>query len=107
MQVDMHYYGTYALALAAGFPIKDAEIIAYASQYVDDSESVDDIENKDGGLFVTYSTAHHLIKSILSMGESVKHSVMDQRKIWVPNHFIPGGAGGTLEERAICIKDSE
>ncbi len=106
MQVDMHYYGTYALALAAGFPQQDAEIIAYASQYVDDSTSADDVSSDDGGLFVTYSTAHHLIQSIISMGEAVRHSVMDQRKIWVPNHFIPGGVGCTLEERVICIKNS-
>lgn len=106
MQIDMHYYGTYALALAAGFPKKDAETIAYASQYVDDSTAADDIENSDGGLFVTYSTAHHLKQSIITMGEAVRHSVMDQRKIWVPNHFVPGGKGHSLEERAICVKNS-
>ena len=37
MQTDMHYYGTYALARLAGFSVSKAEIIAYSSQYVDDS----------------------------------------------------------------------
>ena len=40
MQYDMHYYGTYAMAAAAGIPKNDAEIIAYAAQYVDDQNQM-------------------------------------------------------------------
>ena len=36
MQYDMHYYGTYAMAAAAGIPKRDAESIATAAQFVDD-----------------------------------------------------------------------
>ena len=32
MQLDMHFYGVYALARAAGIKDKAAETIAYASQ---------------------------------------------------------------------------
>ena len=41
MQQDMHYYGTYAMARAAGLAVKDAKILAYAAQYVDDATSND------------------------------------------------------------------
>ena len=33
----MHYYGTYAIARAAGLRPTDAQIIAYSAQFVDDS----------------------------------------------------------------------
>jgi hypothetical protein len=33
MQEDMHYYGTYAIARAAGIPSGDAQVIAYAAQF--------------------------------------------------------------------------
>jgi len=36
MQEDMHYYGTYAMARAAGLKAAHAKVIAYAAQYVDD-----------------------------------------------------------------------
>ena len=37
MQKDMHYYGTYTLARTAGITPEVAEIIATASQFVDDN----------------------------------------------------------------------
>ena len=37
MQLDMHFYGIYALARAAGIKPDSAYIIAYASQFVDDA----------------------------------------------------------------------
>jgi hypothetical protein len=37
MQIDMHYYGTFAMAYAAGFEVADAHIIATAAQMVDDN----------------------------------------------------------------------
>jgi hypothetical protein len=101
MQVDMHYYGTYAMALAAGIPDDDAKIIAYAAQYVDDATSNDSQLNRnDGGLLVGFTTAHHLGESVLN-----KDAVY-QRKVWVPCHFIPGGNGSDMEEKSLCVKDS-
>jgi len=58
MQEDMHYYGTYAMARAAGLEVKHAKIIAYAAQYVDDSTATDSEVHKDGGMFMTIATAH-------------------------------------------------
>jgi len=37
MQQDMHFYGIYALARAAGIKPDSAYSIAYASQFVDDA----------------------------------------------------------------------
>ena len=100
MQVDMHYYGTYAMALAAGIPDKDAEIIAYAAQYVDDASDSNNENKNDGGLLVGFTTAHHLGRSVL------RKSPVVQRKVWVPCHFIPGGEGKDMEEKSICLPDS-
>ena len=37
MQIDMHFYGIYALARAAGIKPDSAHTIASASQFVDDA----------------------------------------------------------------------
>jgi len=37
MQIDMHYYGVYAIARLAGLRPEAARMIATASQYVDDA----------------------------------------------------------------------
>ena len=58
MQEDMHYYGTYAMARAAGLKVKDAKVVAYAAQYVDDSTANDSEVHKDGGMFETTVSDH-------------------------------------------------
>ncbi len=37
MQIDMHYYGVYTLARAAGVNREAAEVIATVAQFVDDN----------------------------------------------------------------------
>lgn len=37
MDIEFHYYVTYLVYIKAGFNKNEAEIIAYASQYVDDN----------------------------------------------------------------------
>jgi len=103
MQEDMHYYGTYAMARAAGLEVKDAQVIAYAAQYVDDSTANDSEVHKDGGMFQTIATAH-------TNSEAVKNAVADhleQRHVWVPFHFFPGGKGKTLSEKLVCVEDGK
>ena len=102
MQEDMHFWGTYVVTRAAGFPMKDAHTIAYAAQYVDDSNKQDSTQHEDGGLLYGIATAHHPKQSALN-------SVIDreeQRRVWVPFHFIPGGEGKTFQEKLLCVKDS-
>lgn len=102
MQEDMHYYGTYAMARAAGLEVKHAKVIAYAAQYVDDSTANDSEQHEDGGMFETTATAH-------TNTEAIANAVADyaeQRKVWVPFHFFPGGEGTSLSEKLKCVKDS-
>jgi hypothetical protein len=107
MQEDMHYYGTLAMAVAAGIPRRDAEVIAYAAQFVDDSTGEDSSEHKDHGLLYGISTAHHPLQSFLDrVRNELKENTEEQRKIWVPFHFLPGGGGESLSEKLLCIKDS-
>ena len=108
MQMDMHYYGTLAMAIAAGIPKADAETIAYASQFVDDSTGNDSKEHKDHGLLYGISTAHHPIQSFLDRVKAkIKEGTEEQRKIWVPFHFLPGGKGKTFSEKLLCVKNSD
>ncbi len=102
MQEDMHYYGTYAMARAAGLKVKDAKIVAYAAQYVDDSTANESEVHDDGGMFQTTASAH-------TNSEVIKNAAADhieQRHVWVPFHFFPGNAGNTLSEKLACGKDS-
>ena len=103
MQEDMHYYGTYAMARAAGIPTSQAKIIAYAAQYVDDSTSNDSDVHDDGGMFQAIATAH-------TNAEAIGNAIADhteQRMVWVPFHFFPGNEGETLSERLLCVKNSK
>jgi len=102
MQEDMHYYATYAMARAAGLGVKEAKIIAYSAQYVDDSTSNDSEVHEDGGMFQTIATAH-------TNSEAVGNAAIDhteQRNVWVPFHFFPGNIGKTLSEKLTCVKNS-
>ncbi len=103
MQEDMHYYGTYAMARAAGLEVKHAKIVAYAAQYVDDSNANDSEVHEDGGMFQATATAH-------TNSEAVSNAAADhteQRRVWVPFHFFPGNEGKTLSEKLACVKNSE
>ncbi|MBL4774739.1 MAG: hypothetical protein JKY87_01590 [Mariprofundus sp.] len=102
MQEDMHYYGTYAMARAAGLPVKDAQVIAYTAQYVDDSTDNDDAVHDDGGMFQTIATAHTNTEAIANA--LADH--LEQRHVWVPFHFFPGNEGDTLSDKLLCVKDS-
>lgn len=102
MQIDMHYYGTYALARMAGFEVAQARIIAYSAQYVDDSTEQDSEPHHDGGLLYGIATAHtntQVIKNNLT-------NKIQQRRVWTPFHFLPGGEGETMQQKLKCGKDS-
>ena len=108
MQEDMHYYGTLAMARAAGIPNEDAETIAYAAQFVDDSIGYDSKEHADHGLLYAICTAHHPLQSFLDLhGAKIKEGTEEQRKIWIPFHFFPGGKGDTFSEKLLCVKNGD
>lgn len=98
MQLDMHYYGTYAMARAAGIKPEHAQAIATAAQYVDDSDTAA-IELRDGAFLVSSATAHHPV-------DAQNIDPHDQRQVWIPFHFLPGNEGSSFAERLVCRTDS-
>ena len=100
MQLDMHYYGTYAMARAAGITPEAAGVIATSAQFVDDNVAGNAIEFDDGSRIDTEATAHHPVTM-------ANLQSMDQRQVWVPFHFLPGNIGNDYRNKLKCRKDSE
>ncbi|MFC1836884.1 DUF6765 family protein [Thermodesulfobacteriota bacterium] len=84
MELDLHYYMVYKLAVLAGFDESEAEVIAYASQYVDDATESEPVQI-NGFSFDTVRTAHYKLAAF---------SWNVQKKIYMPFHFIPSRPGG-------------
>ncbi len=101
MQLDMHYYGTYAMARMAGLKPATCKIIATASQFVDDNAAKSHIEFQDGGRIDAEATAHH-VSNVIS-----NRDAEDQRQVWVPFHFLPGNQGKSFSHRLICRENSK
>ncbi|MGH1432582.1 MAG: DUF6765 family protein [Neptuniibacter sp.] len=103
MQLDMHYYGTYAIARSAGLSEEACKIIAYSAQFVDDNAANDFIEFDDGARIDAEATAHHPvdIKNVLDFDPK------DQRRLWVPFHFLPGNEGDSYTQKLRCGLDSQ
>ena len=100
MQIDMHYYGTYAMARAAGMHADRAKIVATAAQFVDDNAHKESLELKDGARIDSHATAHHAVDLQNIDSE-------DQRRVWVPFHFLPGNEGDEYTEKLTCRMDSD
>lgn len=101
MDIDMHYYGTYALARAAGLRSDVALRIATAAEFVDDSTDTEVIPNPQGARFRGESTAHH------PTDFAPNNDRDDQLLVWLPFHFLPGNTGDTQTQKLVCRKDSD
>lgn len=101
MQIDFHYYATYCLARSAGIKKKAAQTIAHTAQYVDDSTARIIDDHPDGSRVVAVATAHHSMDFRRNLDQD------DQRYVWVPFHFLPGGKGKTFTEKMVCRKNSK
>jgi len=99
MELDMHYYGTYAMARAAGVRREVCREIAAAAQFVDDNGDKSSLELSDGARLDVEATAHHTL-NLRNLDPE------DQRQIWLPFHFLPGNSGEPYAERLLCTKDS-
>jgi hypothetical protein len=102
MQLDMHFYGIYTLARAAGIKDKTAQTIAYASQFVDDAidEEAVLLSNKKAAILPTM-TSHKPL--------DYKNAIpSDQWNVWVPFHFLPGNRpkAGDFLQRMTCRRNS-
>lgn len=88
MQIDFHHAVTYVVARYAGFAAGDAEIIANASQYVDDSTESGYVHFDNGMRFFRQATAHPPLDPQNLDNDSDAES-------WLPFHFLPGADGGS------------
>ena len=100
MQLDMHYYGTYAMARAGGLEAETAKMVATCAQFVDDNVADGSVEFEDGARIDSEATAHHAV-------DLENLAPDDQRQVWVPFHFLPGNEGDTYTERLKCRMDSD
>lgn len=81
MERDFHYYAIAVLARAAGFREDDARLVAWASQYVDDSKEGNPIHlGRVGFVFEPVHSAHIGLRAF-------DWSV--QKRVYMPFHFLP------------------
>jgi hypothetical protein len=103
MQVDMHFFGVYALARAAGIKPESARTIACSSQFVDDA-----VEDE---AIVFEETAPAVLPTMTSHKPIDYQNAIpnDQWKVWIPFHFLPGAdpRARTFVGRMVCRKNSD
>ena len=102
MQIDMHFYGVYAMARAAGLDPEPARTIAQASQFVDDAIEDEHALIANNSAIVPTMTSHKPLDYRNALpGE--------QWKVWIPFHFLPGNdpKAKTFVERMVTLPDSE
>jgi hypothetical protein len=100
MQIDIHFYGTYSLARAAGINAETAYTIAMASQFVNDAITSKSVQIGDRTCIRPVQTS---LKKI-----SRPYQDSDAWHVWIPFHFLPGNTpeDGTFDERIVCQKNS-
>ena len=107
MQIDFHHTVTYVAARNAGFKHEEADIIAYAAQYVDDATSGGYVIFDNKAMYSRISSAHKNI-DLKNLDDAENHVV------WLPFHFLPGNGGlpagsdpqGTFINKIVCQPDS-
>jgi hypothetical protein len=86
MQIDYHHGIAYVIARLAGFDHRQADVVAYCSQYVDDAVNSGTIRFDNGAMFTRISSAH---KSL----DYRNFSDLANHNVWIPFHFLPGNGG--------------
>src|SRR4030067_2257868 len=81
MDIEFHYYITNIIALRAGFSPEDAYILAYSSQYVDDNNTIFEINSNGDGEYGNY------ISQTMNILKPEKEFYM---RIYPVFHFFPG-----------------
>ncbi|WOD37460.1 DUF6765 family protein [Nodosilinea sp. E11] len=107
MQIDFHHGVTYVCARLAGFEHREASVVAYCAQYVDDSTQAGLIRFDNGAMFDRISSAHKLL-------DYRNFKELANYKVWIPFHFLPGNGGlpagqdppGSFIEKLICRPNS-
>ena len=102
MQKDFHYDIIYALAKVAGYSDNEANIIAYASQYVDDNTDREySAFDSHGEFYVGFpkeiGKSGDLYFPIITQAVNVTaFELAIQRYVFSPFHFIPGDNNVTI-----------
>jgi hypothetical protein len=100
LNIDFHYAVIYAVARLGGLGPNEAQTVAHACQYVDDATTDGLLRFAGGETFERIASAHEML--------DYKNAADEQnRRVWVPFHFLPGAEGTSLEEQAICRPNSE
>ena len=81
MDIEFHYYVTYLTATRAGFKPKDANILAYSSQYVDNNDILFEINKDSEELYY---------ENYISQTLDITKPQKDLLRIYPFFHFIPG-----------------
>lgn len=122
MDVDFHYYATFAAARLAGWDKKEAETIAYSAQFVDEfdmrygsssepwSFTTSQLPSPKMGTFrfdqVNHQNGSSKIRprrTVQNTTECIK-SLHVRKDIWIPFHFLPGNYGKKSERDPRHIK---
>ncbi|MBF0450114.1 MAG: hypothetical protein HQK75_05385 [Candidatus Magnetomorum sp.] len=100
MQIDIHFYGTYCLARAAGIVSETAHTIAMASQFVNDATAIKSVIVGNRQCLRPVRTSFKQV--------SPPYQEQDAWLTWIPFHFLPGNTPeeGTFEEKIVCQKNS-
>ena len=107
MQIDFHHAVTYVAARLAGFSHEEADIIAYAAQYVDDATSDGAVRFDNKAIYTRISSSHKTI-------DLQNLNPVDDLLVWMPFHFLPGNGGvpagqnpdGTFIAKIVTMPDS-
>ncbi len=100
MNIDFHYGVVYVVARLGGLDPRQAQTVAHACQYIDDSTVPGLLKFKGGETFDRLASAHAML--------DYANMDNDQNRVtWVPFHFLPGAEGDTLDERAVCKPNSK
>lgn len=114
MNIDFHHGVTYVVARLAGFLPKEAEIVAYSAQYVDDATNAGEICFDNGMMYARIASAHRML-------DYRNARALANHLVWLPFHFLPGGAvsdailgsstadasESAFAERSMCRADSQ
>ena len=84
MERDFHHTAIYVLCRIAGMKSRYAEIVAYASQQVDDAIYGHALKFENGELFMQTCTSYRKLSPTLI-------DVNDAIAVWTPFHFLPRG----------------
>ena len=91
MQIDFHHATTYVVARTAGFDHPEAEIIAYAAQYVDDATSTGTVYFDNQAVYNRISSAHKML-------DTRNTEDLANHQVWMAFHFLPGNGGKKADE---------